>query len=248
MIGAPRRALALLLIAALASAGIALWARHRNAPEAEARLEARRPALMLLTSLPLMFGEQLALDQPGSAALSLLRKRYRIVPISVTSQVELAKARLLLMAQPLAQPPNDLVSLDRWVRSGGRLLLLADPLLEWPSTRPLGDPLRPPAMFMDTGLLGHWGLRLDAPDAPGRRRGRIGNFAVMTGSPGVLVPLQSNCRVENDGLVARCAVGRGRVTVIADADFLDVGADALRGPNGHNLDALTAELSVLRGR
>ena len=71
------------------------------------------------------------------------------------------------MAHPLAQTAENLVALDAWVRGGGRVLLLADPMLEWPSKRPLGDPLRPPPMFMDTGLLAHWGLRLDAPDERG---------------------------------------------------------------------------------
>ena len=58
-----------------------------------------------------------------------------------------------------------LVELDQWVRGGGRLLLLADPMLEWPSERPLGDRLRPPPAFADTGLLAHWGLRLERPDS-----------------------------------------------------------------------------------
>ena len=34
------------------------------------------------------------------------------------------------MAQPLAQTAENLVTLDTWVRRGGRVLLLADPLLE----------------------------------------------------------------------------------------------------------------------
>ena len=79
------------------------------------------------------------------------------------------------MAQPLAQPAEDLVALDDWVRGGGRVLLLADPMLEWPSKRPLGDPLRPPPMFMDTGLLAHWGLA--ARRARRARRQRRGSSA-----------------------------------------------------------------------
>ena len=84
------------------------------------------------------------------------------------------------MAQPQAQPAEALVELDAWVRRGGRVLLLADPALEWPSERPLGDLLRPPAAFADTGLLGHWGLTLTPPEARGpgqpqrRRRARCG--------------------------------------------------------------------------
>ena len=45
----------------------------------------------------------------------------------------------MLLAHPMAQTADALVDLDRWVRGGGRVLLLADPRLEWPSERPLGD-------------------------------------------------------------------------------------------------------------
>ena len=153
----------------LAQLGYALFNRAPLPPR-------QRPTLLLLTSLPLIFGEDFSIDGRGSPAARALQSRYRVLPISVTNPAELAKGRVLLMAQPIAQPAEDLVALDAWVRDGGRLLLLADPMLEWPSKRPLGDPLRPPAMFMDTGLLGHWGLRLDAP---GRRGPATGNWADM---------------------------------------------------------------------
>ena len=47
------------------------------------------------------------------------------------------------------------------MRAGGRLVLLADPVLRFDSERPLGDRFRPPLRYPDTGLLAHWGLRLD---------------------------------------------------------------------------------------
>ena len=169
-----------------------------------------------------------------------------MVPISTSSASELKRGRLLLMAQPLAQRAEDLVELDSWVRRGGHVLLLADPLLEWPSERPLGDALRAVPMFADTGLLDHWGARLDAPDERGPRMGRIGGTEVMTASPGTLLATKAACVVEPGGLVARCTVGRGRATIIADADFLNVaGEGALDGPTGRNLDALVAELAAL---
>ena len=90
------------------------------------------------------------------------------------------------MAQPNAQTAENLVALDAWVRRGGRVLLLADPLLEWPNQRALGDPLRPPVMFADTGLLGHWGLRLDTPDRRGPQHENLGGSDVLTISPGRL--------------------------------------------------------------
>ena len=152
------RVRALGLLAAALLAALALWLASTRAGPAPlpARPADERPTLLLITSLPLVFGEDFSLQNNGSPALKALETRYRVTTISVTDQSELAKGRLLLMAQPLAQPAEDLVALDSWVRSGGRLLLFADPMLEWPSNRPLGDPLRPAGMFMDTGLLAHW--------------------------------------------------------------------------------------------
>ena len=204
------------------------------------RTEQAKPVLLLLTSLPLVFGEQFAVEGTGSPALKALETRYQVRPISVASPQELAQARVLLMAHPLAQPAENLVALDNWVRNGGRVLLLADPMLEWPSSRPLGDPLRPPAMFMDTGLLGHWGLRLDAPDERGPRLRKLGGHEVLTASPGMLF---GKCPISADRLVARCTVGKGKATVVADADLLDL--EHLDGPTQHNLDAVLSELVAL---
>lgn len=248
------RALGLLMIAAIAAAAIALWARERAAPQLQERSAgerpvAERPALLLLTGLPLMFGDEFSLGGNGSPALAALQSRYRIQPISTGAATELKGAGLLLMAQPSAQRPEDLVSIDRWVRSGGRVLILADPALNWPSEHPLGDPLRPPPMFADTGLLAHWGLRLDAPESAGPQQLAIGSVQVLTGSPGTLVATAPTCAVEKGGLVARCRLGRGLATIIADADFLDIGRpEGLDGPTQYNLSALTGELALLERR
>jgi hypothetical protein len=144
------------------------------------------------------------------------------------------------MAQPLPQVPENLVALDHWVRSGGRVLLLADPLLEWPSKRPLGDVLRPPPMFADTGLLAHWGLRLDGPDERGPAQRRLGGLDVIAVSPGTL---SGRCAISGDGMVADCRLGKGAVIVVADADLLN--AERLGTASRHNLDAVVQELAAL---
>ena len=231
---------AALLIAAVA---LTLMLRTTRADEIAPRPARQRPVLLLLTSLPLIFPEQFSLQGGGSPALKALQTRYRVTPISVVDPAELGKGRLLLMAQPLAQPAEDLVALDDWVRRGGRLLLLADPMLEWPSARPLGDLLRPPPMFMDTGLLAHWGLRLDRPDRRGPRIERLGGYDIPTVSPG---SLYGGCAISADRLVAHCRIGEGRATVVADADLLDV--DDLGENAGHNLDAVLSELATLEQR
>lgn len=232
-----RRGVIILAIAALLAAAAFAFTRARETPPAR---PAAKPTLLLLTSLPLVFGEQFSLQGGGSPALKALQSRYRVAPISVTSPAELSKGKLLVMAHASAQTAENLVALDDWVRGGGRVLLLADPMLEWPSSRPLGDPLRPAPMFMDTGLLQHWGLRLDAPDKRGPTMRLLGGYEVLTASPGAL---SGKCAISADRLVARCAIGKGRATIVADADLLDT-ADLGSGSR-HNLDGLLGELSHL---
>ena len=241
MTHARRRALLIVLVIAIVAGTLAFAGSRREVPGP--RPAADRPALLLLTSLPLMFDEGFSLKGGGSEALRRLQSRYRVEPISVSSALELSRGRLLLVAQPLAQTPENLVALDNWVRGGGRALLFADPLLEWPSKRPLGDILRPPPMFMDTGLLAHWGMRLDAPDRRGPATRKLGGFDVVTLSPGFL---HGGCVKEADGLVARCRIGKGRATIVADADLLNV--DALGTGARHNLDGLVRELAALERR
>ena len=235
------RVLVAIALLAVAAAGLAFALKPRPAPIAPSA--SAKPVLLLLTSLPLMFDEDFSLEGGGSPALTALQARYRVVPISTTDGAELAKGRLLLMAHPLAQTAENLVVLDSWVRRGGRVLLLADPLLEWPSKRPLGDALRPPPMFADTGLLAHWGLRLDAPAQRGTKPARLGDFEVVTASPGMLYG-DGDCRMEEARLAAHCRIGTGKATVIADADLLDV-PDLGKGAE-HNLDAILSELSALQ--
>lgn len=231
------------VLALAAAAGASVVAsRQGEVPPTPPVAASERPKLKLLTSLPIVFAESFSLEGGGSAALMALEEHFQVEPISVANNASLGSGGLLLMAQPLAQPAEALVELDRWVRSGGQVLLLADPLLEWPSERPLGDVLRPSTSFADTGLLSRWGLRLYLPDERGPKQQSIGRFAVITVSPGTL---EGECAVASGGLVARCAVGRGRVTVIADADFLNI--DDLDGPTDHNLDALIGELKSLDG-
>jgi hypothetical protein len=237
---ARRRAFLLLALVVVAAAALGMIALSRGPAPLPPRPAAERPPLLLLTSLPLVFGEGFSLDGSGSPALKKLETRYRVVPISVTDRADLAKGKLLLMAHPLAQTADNLVTLDAWVRGGGRVLLLADPMLEWPSERPLGDPLRPPPMFMDTGLLAHWGLRLDAPDERGPEWRMLGGYRVEAVSPGTL---HGACAIASDRLVAHCRIGRGRVTIVADADLLN--AAALGSSGRRNLDALLEELARL---
>jgi hypothetical protein len=233
-----------LILGGLAALGVAAAAalaiKGSDAPDINPRAPAERPALMLVTTLPIVFPEEFTIQATGSKALTALETRYKVIPIGTTDRRSLGQARLLLMAHPLAQPAEDLVVLDEWVRKGGRVLVLADPLLEWPSKRPLGDKLRPPPSFADTGLLARWGLSLAAPDETGPRQSPVAGYEILTASPGSLA---GRCDIGERGFVAHCKAGRGKATVVADADFLNV--EGLNGPTEHNLAALLTVLAEL---
>ena len=200
--------------------------------------------LLVLTTLPIVFPERLTLDAPASPVLEALQRRYRVEPISVTAAYALKGARLLLMAQPQAQPAEQLVELDQWVRQGGRVLILADPMLAWRGEWGLSDDLAPPFTFADTGLLQHWGVRLEAPEAAGNAELTIAGRSVRTLSPGRLSAIGKLCSIDPSGHLARCKIGKGQAIVIADADFLNTG-DIEGVDSESNLALLMAELKRL---
>ena len=214
----------------LALAVVATWAIAGPDKVLGPRPPAERPTLALVTSLPLIFDESFGLDNGGSPALARLEQRYKVAPIGVADAARLKGQRLLLLAHPRAQPAEVLVELDQWVRNGGRVMLLADPRLDWPSQRPLGDSLRPPPAFADTGLLIHWGLTLSGlPPGSALTAGQLAS--------------RGDCTIKEDGVIARCRIGKGEATVSADADFLNV--DESRD---ENLDWLMGELGRLDSR
>lgn len=216
---------ALALVAASAGAGVVLM--RAPAPTSQTAV-AERPRLALLTSLPLLFGESFALERPRNPAVDRIEGHFTLVPVPMADRASLKGHSRLLMAHPRAQPAEVLVELDEWVRAGGQVVLLADPQLKWESRRMIGDRLRPPPDFADTGLLAHWGLALGVDED--------GNAYLRATGPG--------CATGHDRLAARCTIGRGTARVIADADFLmGEGPDASR-----RLDLLMSELNRLESR
>ncbi len=115
-----------------------------------------------------------------------------------------------------------LVALDRWVRDGGRLVLMADPVLRFDSERPLGDRFRPPLRYPDTGLLAHWGLTLDdavecRSEAVETDLGR--GIRLQAAGLGSFTRAGGDCTLSPTRAVARCRIGKGYATLVADADF-----------------------------
>jgi hypothetical protein len=189
---------------------------------------------LILTSLPLRtwVNGGAAIEGPrDSAAVAALR--HRIAP-SLMFADGLAAGSVgpddrLLLAHPAALPPETLVEVDRFVRAGGRAVILADGLSSWPPPHPLGDPRNPPVTSLLTPLLDHWGVRLDAPVPGGASSEAVTvmhqGHRLALHSPGHFARLPGNCRgaaplPDSQPTIATCRIGQGTVVLLADADML----------------------------
>ena len=206
------------------------------------RASAERPNLLLMSALPLVWGEGGPFDPESrpAAAYQALEAEFQVRPIDYLDPASLGGARLMLLAQPRALAPAELAALDSWVRRGGRLVVLADPDLVWPSPLPLGDVRRPPPASLLSPLLDHWGLRLEAAPA---REVRIAYLRdgprprrLTLDAPGRWQATGTACRVAELDYLAVCAIGAGRAFLVADADLLRDGlwaAPVARGTERH---------------
>lgn len=193
----------LLLVAALL-----LW----RGPVQPLRPVAERPALAVITGLPLFWAEQGQGGLQDAPIVTVLRTRFTVVPLDDPAGIAASGARRLLLAQPRAMTPAQVMAIDRWVRDGGTALVLADPLLRWPSALPLGDRRRAPAASLIGSLLGHWGFQpAGAPHAA-----EIRHFLPDKGLLTV-----SGVQPYGNALPARRPVGRGEVLLLGDADLID---------------------------
>ncbi len=193
---------------------------------------ANGPKLGLMTTLPLQWSEggieaAISSDAEPHPAYARLSAAYQIVPIDNLENIDRYGLRLLLLAQPRAMSPSELVKLDEWVRKGGRLLVLADPALQWGSLYPLGDRRRPLFTSLLSPLLSHWGVELVLPineDQPLSIQ-EIDGLTLRTKTPGEWRSKQAgteaNCKISLNAIIADCTVGKGRAFLVADADLLD---------------------------
>ncbi|OYW45516.1 MAG: hypothetical protein B7Z08_09610 [Sphingomonadales bacterium 32-68-7] len=204
----------------MAALFVAAPACSQTAPE--------RPALGLLGTIPIFWGEAAGPAEAlaGSAdhwARPQLEQTFALRPLDVLDAASLAGLERLLLAQPRALSPAENVALDAWVRGGGHLLLFADPLLTGESRFAIGDRRRPQDVALLSPILARWGLRLTF--AEDQQQG----FSVRDVA-GIPVPLNlpgrfegdGSCALAGDGVLARCRIGAGEVTVLADAALLDL--------------------------
>lgn len=210
----------------------------------------------LASSLPLVMPESediadlLADPAPPHWALAVLRERGELKPLDsladANGALPLPADALLVMVQPWPLAPQENVALDDWVRSGGRLLLFADPMLTFESRFALGDRRRPQDVALLSPILARWGLRLarDEEIAPEPFVAEIGGAPVPVALPGrFALNTGSTCGLEAQGLLAACRIGKGRVVAIADAALFEVREDDAQATRSAALRALLLRLS-----
>jgi len=193
--------------------------------------------LGLFTTLPIYWGEApdiaAMLDAEGKQhwARQQLEERYDLVPLDVLSESDLAGLERIVLPQPRPLSPQENVALDEWVREGGNALVFADPMLMQHSIYPIGDKRRPQDVVLLSPILARWGLALqfDEAQAAGERLIESGNLSIPVAMAGELVAMGggsgSTCEIGEQGLIAECRIGDGRVVVVADADLFEPHAE-----------------------
>ncbi len=212
-----------------------------------ARPAAERPDLLLMTGLPIIWGDAGPFDPESRPSLfyKKLQGEFDVRVIDYLGEESLSKGELMLLAQPRALAPEELVALDDWIRGGGRTLILADPRLVWPSPFPPGDIRRPPPVSLLSPLFSHWGFSLEAePEARLavehlRQDGELRRMAL--GAPGRFRARGGGCRVASVDYFAACRIGAGRALLLADADLLRDEMWAAPTPRGGERHARMAD-------
>ena len=224
----------LLICAAALAAALFSSAQAQDAPDT-------RPALLLMGTMPIYWGEadELAdLVQGGATghwARGQLEQEFRLQPIDALTSDRLGRNRFLLLAQPRPLSAGENIALNGWVRAGGHVLLLADPMMTGESRFAIGDRRRPQDVALLSPILTHWDLDLlfDDSVAPGVTLADAGGIAIPVNLPGRLVAREGgSCEVLGDGIAARCALGRGEALVVADAALLDLAGPYPGAPQG----------------
>ncbi|GMN03209.1 hypothetical protein [Erythrobacter sp. MTPC3] len=250
---------------AIAAALLALPGCNGPAAEAEtadpaAATETAKPSLGVMSSLPLYWPLGASFTQITSGTADtpwqreVLEQRYDLVPLDTLTPIAalspdepdtdpLANLDQIAIVQPRGLAPADNAALDAWVRGGGQLLLVLDPALTAEYDLPLGDPQRPVATALIVPVVARWGLAMSftVQDtfAQGVREVPLGEGAITIMQGGDLTVTDAaaaDCEIIAGNAVAKCAVGDGQVTLVADAAVFE--HPELAGQNGEIIHAL----------
>lgn len=200
---------------------------------------APRAEIGLLTSLPIYWPESdspadmLNAQAPMPWPRVVIERRHALLPLdALDGEQGLARVKVAVLAQPRPLSPAENVALDDWVRAGGHVLVFADPALTEHSRFHLGDRRRPQDVILLSPILTRWGLLLsfDEDAAPGQwilSDPVAGPLPVHLPGKLEISPDTdrdvTDCRIEVGAVVARCRIGRGSATIIADASLLEAG-------------------------
>ena len=194
----------------------------------------------LLTSLPIYRAPQGSVADALSAQEAdrhwlrdAIERSNSLEPIDLLDPASLQAVDTLLLIQPRALTPAENVALDDWVRAGGQVLLVADPMLTSEPGFALGDPRNPQAIAVTGPIQARWGLTLQPAEQSGtdgdgaERKVRIGDedLPVVLGGRFALQPPAggepADCALSHEGLLAVCSIGAGRAVVLADATLFE---------------------------
>lgn len=217
-------------------------------------------ALGLMTSLPLYWplGADFTDIANGTAQApwqrAVLERGHELVLLDTLSPIPgltsdapdsdpLAELDRLAVIQPRGLSPADNVALDDWVRKGGQLLLILDPQLTGEYDMALGDPRRPADTALIAPVVTRWGLDIDFTlEAALENDPRAVAFAggvlpvEKAGEIAIVDPNAADCELLAESIAARCSVGEGFVTLVADAAVFE--HQSLAGERGEVIDLL----------
>ena len=213
--------------------------------------EPRGQRFGLMTSLPIYRTPQASVADmlaQGGAQPHWMRTAVEenniLDPLDLLDAKALAGIDTLLLVQPHALTPAENVALDEWVRAGGSVLLVADPMLSGEPRFALGDPRNPQAVSVSGPILARWGLELLAQEdavevhdhEPGMSGDEGGHEVDLAGRT---IPVayggrfekrppadgnSADCTLRDAGLIAVCTIGAGRAVVVADATLFERGS------------------------
>ncbi len=197
---------------------------------------AQNASLGLMTSLPLYWPVDADFAQIASGEAmppwgrTVMEQRFTLTPLDTLSAIApltsdgvetdpLDGLTRLAVIQPRGLSPADNVALDEWVREGGQLLLVLDPVLTGDYDLALGDPRRPTDSALIPPVVSRWGIEVSydeaQPDAPRTTDMGSGEIPVLlAGEVGSSGPF---CAEGTPKPIIKCTIGKGTVTLLADA-------------------------------
>ncbi len=212
-----------------------------------------KPKLGLMTSLPLYWplGAEFADLAGGGGEVPwqrpMLEAQHDLVLLDTLSPIPglapdapetdpLDGLERLAVIQPRGLSPADNVALDDWVRAGGQLLLVLDPMLTGHYDLPLGDPRRPSDVALIPPVVARWGMEVTFDDAQSvePRALTYKGVSVPIALSGEINAQSEGCSESNPSAIIRCEVGEGAVTVIADAAVFEHRADDAGNDTGNH--------------